>query len=85
MSWSIHAEGTPDEVRAEIREHEDQYWRHMPVTERLLVHHVLGHAVTVFEEANGLKPMTLHGNGHEGGGSTSMRVDAYPQTISGSV
>lgn len=71
MSWSISDEGTAEELRAHKHTHEREHWRGMPVTERLMVHHAVGHAVELAEEATAKAGtelrFTLTGRGHESG------------------
>ena len=73
LSWSISASGTTDEIRQAIRDHEEQSLRHFPQGERLLAHHVLGHALSVAEEHDRehgeAKHYVLAGNGSESNAS----------------
>lgn len=68
MSWGIEADGTVDELRAEVRKHEDHYWRDLPRDERLLIHHLIGHQLEVADgwvRVHGPRRFHLHGWGHQ--------------------
>ncbi|MHB1870827.1 MAG: hypothetical protein ACYCT1_08235 [Steroidobacteraceae bacterium] len=68
MSWSLSVDGTVDELRAEVHRHETEYWRHMPLEERLAVHHLVGHAIESAEEYGRKTPpqrFHLEGGGHQ--------------------
>lgn len=87
MSWSISAEGTVEEIRARVHEHEREYWRGMPLAERLAVHHLVGHAVEHMAEDAKADPTlrwVLTGGGQENapghgyGGNYSLQWDRAP-------
>lgn len=90
MSWTISASGTADELRQAVRNHEDGYLRGFPQSERLLAHHVLGHALTVAEEHDRERSEAHHyvlvGNGseHAGGGWCEIHVALHLDRGSGS-
>jgi hypothetical protein len=69
-SWSIAVEGTPEEIQRQVHEHEARYWHAMPLPERLLAHHVCGHAVEHAREHGPSDRWVLQGGGSED--STSM-------------
>jgi len=83
LSWTISASGTADALRQAIRNHEDGYLRGFPQSERLLAHHVLGHALTVAEEHDREHSEThryvLVGNGSEStvSGWCEIHVDLH--------
>ena len=83
MSWSISASGSTDEIRTAIHDHEEQSLRHFPQSERLLAHHVLGHALSVAEEHDRehgeQKRYVLVGHGSESNGSgwCEIHVDMH--------
>jgi predicted RNA-binding protein Jag len=50
VSWSLRLEGTAEEIREAVHHHEAVHWRAMPLAERLVVHHLVGHAVEQLDE-----------------------------------
>jgi hypothetical protein len=85
MSWTLNVEGTVDEIRSEVHRHEVEYWRHMPVTERLAVHHLIGHVIEEAEEYTRDHPdqrFLLTGNGDQGYGTFSAHVNLYQFPVS---
>jgi hypothetical protein len=69
-SWSISATGTPDEIQAQVHEHERLYWKHMPLGERLLAHHTCGHLVEHARERGPDSRWALSASGHADGGDS---------------
>lgn len=90
MSWSIRAEGTAEEISAQVHEHEIRYWRSMPLAERLAVHHLVGHAVEhMIEDAgsDAARRWLLVGSGHEStpghgyGGNHTVEWGPFPGPV----
>lgn len=78
MSWNIEAQGTPAELREAVHtkmvEHAGYY---MPRAERLIVGHLLGHAVEAAEDrwqTDQTLRFRLSGYGHEYGGVMDHHV-----------
>lgn len=70
MSWSINSTGTVNELRDIVHEHAKHYWKHMPLSERLIVNHSVGHCLELAEEhiqSNGAtdQKFVLDGWGHQ--------------------
>lgn len=80
MSWSISAQGTPDEIQWQVHEHEARYWHTLPLAERLLAHHVCGHAVEHARERAPLDRWVLQGGGHEDDTSMLAHVSCHKVT-----
>jgi hypothetical protein len=83
VSWSIRAEGTADEIWAQVHEHEVRHWRHMSFAERLAVHHLVGHAIEVAKEwsrSSGRpdKQFFLSGGGHQYDGQFRVVLSLSP-------
>ena len=70
MSWSINGTGTVSELRDLVHEHAKHYWKHLPLSERLIVNHAIGHCLEIAEEhiqSNGAidQKFVLDGWGHQ--------------------
>ena len=83
MSWSIRVRGTAEEIRAAVHKHEAEHWRHMPLSERLAVHHLVGHAVECAVEDSQrhddpVRRFILIGNGTENGGEVRHTIELGP-------
>lgn len=74
LSWSIHAEGTADELRQHVHDHEVSRGGSLPEAERLLAHHALGHALGLADKHPG-KRFILVAHGSESPETTLLHVE----------
>lgn len=76
-TWSVHAEGKAEGLREQVHSHEVSYWRHMPLATRLVVHHLVGHAVETAAESPDTE-FILSGGGSDDGRTVSHTISLYP-------
>jgi hypothetical protein len=74
-SWSIYAVGTPEEIRDQVKRHEERYWSGAPDPIRNMV---LGHAEKVMAADTRHKYWVLEANMAQHGLGWWLNVRCYP-------